>query len=112
MERSTLETFVHADVNIDGIGQTTIRTGVSFLDHLISSFCNHSMLDIALTAESKDGIIHHLIEDVSITLSKTIDKALSDRLQISRFGYAMVPMDESLSYAALDLVKRSFYNIE
>jgi imidazoleglycerol-phosphate dehydratase len=112
IERNTLETSINAGVNIDGIGKTTVKTGLSFIDHLVMSFGQHSMIDITLTAKSKDGIIHHLIEDVSITLSKTIDKALSDRFQTTRFGYALVPMDDSLSYAAIDLVKRLFCNIE
>jgi imidazoleglycerol-phosphate dehydratase len=56
--------------------------------------------------------MHHLIEDVSIALSTAIDKALSGRLQIARFGYALVPMDDCLSYAAIDLVKRQFHNIQ
>lgn len=70
------------------------------------------MLDINLSAKTKDGIVHHLIEDTSIALSLAIDKALSDRLQIMRFGYALIPMDECLSYAAIDLVRRQFHNIQ
>src|ERR687897_2862077 len=112
IERTTHETSVNVDVNIDGSGQTTISTGLSFIDHLITSFGRHSMLDIDLKAKSKDGIVHHLIEDASIALSVAIDKALADRLQITRFGYSLVPMDECLSYAAIDLIKRQFHNIQ
>lgn len=112
VERTTHETSVKIDVNIDGSGQTNVSTGLSFIDHLITSLGKHSMLDIDLKAISKDGIMHHLIEDVSIALSTAIDKALSGRLQITRFGYALVPMDDCLSYAAIDLVKRQFHNIQ
>lgn len=112
VERTTHETSVKIDVNIDGSGQTNVSTGLSFIDHLITSLGKHSMLDIELKAISKDGIMHHLIEDVSIALSTAIDKALSGRLQITRFGYALVPMDDCLSYAAIDLVKRQFHNIQ
>jgi imidazoleglycerol-phosphate dehydratase len=112
IERTTLETSINVDVNIDGSGHTTVSTGLPFIDHLITSFGKHSMLDINLKAKSKDGIVHHLIEDASIALSQAIDKALSDRLQITRFGYALVPMDECLSYAAIDLIKRQFQTIQ
>ena len=112
VDRTTHETSVKIDVNIDGSGQTNVSTGLSFIDHLITSLGKHSMLDIELKAISKDGIMHHLIEDVSIALSTAIDKALSGRLQITRFGYALVPMDDCLSYAAIDLVKRQFHNIQ
>ena len=112
IERTTHETLINVDVNIDGSGQTLVRTGLPFIDHLITSFGKHSMLDINLKANSKDGIVHHLIEDAAIALSLAIDKALADRLRITRFGYSLVPMDESLSYAAIDLIKRQFHNIQ
>lgn len=112
IERTTLETSINVEVNIDGSGHTNVSTGLPFIDHLITSFGKHSMLDINLKAKSKDGIVHHLIEDASIALSQAIDKALSDRLQITRFGYALVPMDECLSYAAIDLIKRQFQTIQ
>ncbi len=112
VERITHETTISVDVNIDGAGQTSVSTGLPFIDHLITSFGKHSMFDINLKAKSKDGIVHHLIEDAATALSLAIDKALSDRSQIKRFGYALVPMDECLSYAAVDLIKRQFHNIQ
>ena len=111
-ERTTHESSVSVEVNIDGAGHTIVNTGLPFIDHLITSLGKHSMLDINLSAKTKDGIVHHLIEDASIALSLAIDKALSDRLQIMRFGYALIPMDECLSYAAIDLVRRQFHNIQ
>ena len=111
-ERITKETSVIVEVNIDGTGKTTIKTGLPFYDHLVTSIGKHANIDIILIAESKDSIIHHLVEDISIALSQTIDKALGDRSNIMRFGYAMVPMDESLAYVTIDLVKRQFYVIQ
>ena len=112
MERITKETSVVVEVNIDGTGKTDIKTGLPFYDHLITSIGKHAHIDIILTAKSKDSVIHHLVEDISITLSQTIDKALGDRSHIIRFGYAMTPMDESLAYVTIDLVKRQFYVIQ
>jgi imidazoleglycerol-phosphate dehydratase len=112
IERTTHETLVNVNINIDGSGQTLVKTDLPFIDHLITSFGKHSMIDINLKAETKDGIVHHLIEDASIALSLAIDKALADRLQITRFGYSLVPMDECLSYAAIDLIRRQFHNIQ
>ena len=112
IERVTKETAVTVEVNIDGTGKTSIKTGLSFIDHLITSIGKHAMIDITLNGKSNDGIVHHLAEDVAIALSQTIDKALGDRARIARFGYAMVPMDESLAYVAIDLVKRQYHNMQ
>ena len=112
MERITKETSIMAEVKIEGTGKTTVKTSLPFIDHLITTIGKHSMIDIILTAKSNDGIVHHLVEDVSITLSQTIDKALCDRSKITRFGYAIIPMDESLAYVSIDLVKRQFCNVQ
>ncbi len=112
MERITKETSVIVEVKVEGSGNINVKTTLPFIDHLITSIGKHSMIDINLMAKSNDGIVHHLIEDISIALSQTIDKALGNRSQIVRFGYAIVPMDESLAYVSIDLVKRQFYNIQ
>jgi imidazoleglycerol-phosphate dehydratase len=112
IKRATKETRVAVQVNIDGTGKTAVKTGLSFIDHLIVAIAKHSMIDISLTAISNDGILHHLVEDTSIALSQSIDRALSDRSRIRRFGHAVVPMDESLASVAIDLVKRQFYNLQ
>jgi imidazoleglycerol-phosphate dehydratase len=112
MERTTKETSVTVEVNIEGSGETNVKTSLPFLDHLITSIGKHGMMDIDLMAKSNDGVIHHLIEDISVTFSQAIDKALGNRSQIVRFGYAIVPMDESLAYVSIDLVKRQFCNIQ
>jgi imidazoleglycerol-phosphate dehydratase len=112
IERVTKETAVTVQINIDGTGKTSVRTGFSFIDHLITSIGKHAMLDITLNGKSNDGIVHHLAEDVAIALAQTIDKALGDRERIARFGYALIPMDESLAYVSIDLVKRQYQKIE
>jgi imidazoleglycerol-phosphate dehydratase len=110
-KRVTKETQVEVEVNIDGNGRAEIKTGLSFIDHLIVALAKHSLMDINLTAISNDGILHHLVEDIATTLSQSIDRALLQRSQVTRFGYATVPMDEALAHVSLDLVKRQFYSI-
>ena len=111
IKRETKETSVSISLNVDGSGKTSVDTGNSFLDHLITSFGKHSMLDLAVKAKSKDKIDHHLIEDTAIAVGMSIDKALGSRAGITRFSYASVPMDESLAETSLDLVKRPYSKI-
>ncbi len=111
IKRETKETSVDVSLNIDGSGKTSVSTGISFLDHMITSFGTHSMMDLTVKAKSKDKIEHHLIEDVAITIGLSIDKALGKRTGITRFSYASVPMDESLAEASIDLVKRPYSKI-
>ena len=111
IKRTTKETDVLVSVNLDGSGKTSINTGIYFLDHLITSFGKHAMLDLKVKAKSNDKIEHHLIEDTAITIGSALDKALGNRSGISRFSYASVPMDESLAEASVDLVKRSYYKL-
>ncbi len=108
IKRQTKETSIVASVNLDGTGKISTNTGISFLDHLITSFGKHSMIDLSIKAKSLDNIDHHLIEDTAITIGSCIDKALGNRVGIARFGYASVPMDESLSEVSIDLVKRQY----
>jgi len=112
IERITKETAVTVQVNIDGTGKTNVKTGLSFIDHLVTSIGKHAMLDITVNAKSNDGIVHHLAEDVAIALAQTIDKALGDRTKIARFGYALIPMDDALAYVSIDLVKRQYQRME
>ena len=111
IKRETKETSVSVSLNIDGSGKTSVNTGISFLDHLITSFGKHSMLDLTVQAKSKDKIEHHLIEDTAIAIGSSLDKALGSRTGITRFSYASVPMDESLADASLDLIKRPYSKI-
>jgi imidazoleglycerol-phosphate dehydratase len=111
IKRETKETSVSVSLDLDGSGKTSINTGISFLDHLITSFGKHAMLDLAVKAKSKDKIEHHLIEDTAIAIGSSVDKALGNRIGITRFSYASVPMDESLAETSLDLVKRPYSKI-
>jgi len=111
IKRETKETSVSVSLNLDGSGKTSVDTGINFLDHLLTSFGKHAMLDLAVKAKSKDKIEHHLIEDTAIAVGSSIDKALGSRTGITRFSYASVPMDESLAEASLDLVKRPYSKI-
>ena len=111
IKRETKETSVSISLNVDGSGKTSVDTGNGFLDHLITSFGKHSMLDLAVKAKSKDKIDHHLIEDTAIAVGTSLDKALGSRAGITRFSYASVPMDESLAETSLDLVKRPYSKI-
>jgi len=112
IKRTTKETDVSASVNLDGTGKISVNTGISFLDHLITSFAKHSMMDLQVKAKSRDKIEHHLIEDTAIAIGSAVDKALGNRAGITRFSFASVPMDESLAQASLDLVKRPFQKID
>ena len=112
INRKTRETEVSVNINLDGSGKISVKTGINFLDHLITSLGKHAMLDLKLSAASKDGIAHHIIEDTAIALASSMDSALGSRSGITRFGYASVPMDESLAEASLDLVKRQYHKIE
>ncbi len=104
--RKTKETEVTARVNLDGDGKNDVFTGVAFFDHLLNSFATHSLIDV--TAKVKGDLKHHSVEDLAIGLGEALSKALGTREGITRFGFAAVPMDDSLAFAAIDLVKRPY----
>jgi imidazoleglycerol-phosphate dehydratase len=112
INRKTKETEVLVEVNLDGKEKISIKTGLPFLDHLITSLSKHAMIDLKLNAKSIDGIDHHLIEDVAIALGNAMDQSLGNRVGIVRFGHSTVPMDESLAEASLDLIKRQYQRID
>jgi imidazoleglycerol-phosphate dehydratase len=112
LSRSTSETTITLKINLDGEGKAQISSGMKFLDHLITIFCKYSLVDIEADVKSNDSIIHHLIEDIAICIGQGLDKALGNRARIMRFGYAIVPMDDSRSNSAIDLVKRQFSKFE
>jgi imidazoleglycerol-phosphate dehydratase len=112
LERRTREVSIELNVNLDGTGKSEIKTNVPFLDHLINAFARYSNIDINLIAKSEDRIKHHLIEDIGIVLGQSINRALGSREKISRFGYSLVPMDESISKVAVDLIKRQYCHID
>jgi len=108
--RKTLETEVTVKVNLDGEGKAKVDTCVSFFNHLVTSFSTHSLIDIA--PKVKGDLKHHAVEDIAICLGEAVNKALGTREGITRFGYAAAPMDCSLAFAAVDLVKRPYFKID
>jgi imidazoleglycerol-phosphate dehydratase len=110
ISRKTRETEIFVKVNLDATGKAEVDTGVAFLNHLITALASHSLIDI--TAHVKGDLKHHAVEDFAICLGETIRKALGDREGIARFGFAAVPMDCSLAFSAVDLVKRPYAKID
>jgi imidazoleglycerol-phosphate dehydratase len=108
--RKTKETEVRVSVNLDGEGKVSVCTTVPFLDHIITSIATHSLIDI--TASVKGDLVHHSVEDIAIGLGEALNKALGTREGIMRFGNAAAPMDCSLAYASVDLVKRPYFKID
>ena len=104
--RTTRETKVEAKVEIDGIGNAMAKTTIPFLNHLLVTLAAHSLLDIEIIASG--DLAHHVVEDVAITLGEAMSKALGDRDGITRFGWAVVPMDDALALASVDLARRPF----
>ena len=104
VERNTKETRIRADLNIDGTGQYEIQTGIRFFDHMLESFARHGGFDLALRADGDlDVDQHHTVEDCGIVLGQAFASALGDKTGILRSGYFLMPMDESLAAAAVDL---------
>ena len=110
VSRKTRETEVLIKVNLDSDGKADVDTGVAFFNHLLTSLATHSLIDIA--AKVKGDLRHHAIEDVAICLGEALRKALGDSKGINRFGFAVVPMDCSLAFAAIDLAKRPYAKID
>jgi len=110
VRRRSKETRVEVSVKLNGNGKSDVRTGVRFLDHMIDSFSAHSLVDVKMRAKGDLG--HHTVEDVALTLGKALKEALGSRAGIIRFGYSIVPMDDTLALAAVDLVKRPYSSID
>jgi imidazoleglycerol-phosphate dehydratase len=106
-ERKTKETRIRAELVLDGEGASTVRCGVGFLEHMLDLLARHGRFDLSVEADGDVQVDdHHTVEDVGIVLGKMIDEALGDRAGITRFGQAVVPMDEALAQVALDLSGR------
>ena len=107
VERTTKETRIRADLNIDGTGKYEIQTGIRFFDHMLESFARHGGFDLTLSANGDlDVDQHHTVEDCGIVLGQAFASALGDKLGILRSGYFLMPMDETLAAAAVDLSGR------
>ena len=115
VNRDTLETKVLVEVALDGEGTSEINTGIGFLDHMLTLFAKHGGL--ALTVQAKGDLWiddHHTVEDVGISLGQALKQAFGDKIGIQRYGFAYVPMDETLVRTALDISGRPFlvYEVE
>ena len=107
VERQTRETRIQAKIDLDGSGRYTIRTGVGFFDHMLEQLARHSLIDIELTAEGDLHIdAHHTVEDSGIVLGRALREALGERVGITRYADAAVPMDETLTRVAVDVSGR------
>jgi imidazoleglycerol-phosphate dehydratase len=109
IDRKTLETDISLTVNLDGTGAADIATGVGFLDHTLTALARHGLFDLTVRARGDLHIdFHHTTEDVGIVLGAAVGRALGDKRGIRRFGNALVPMDETLAEAAVDISGRPF----
>ncbi|MEM0049927.1 MAG: imidazoleglycerol-phosphate dehydratase HisB [Candidatus Bathyarchaeia archaeon] len=108
--RRTSETEVKVKVRLDGSGSASVNTGIAFLDHMLKSMATHALIDLSL--EARGDLSHHVIEDVAICLGEALRRALGDAANIRRFGYAIVPMNCSLAFAAIDLSNRPYPKID
>ena len=109
VERSTKETRIKATVNLDGTGVYKVATGIGFLDHMLEQLSRHSLMDLEVEAKGDLHIdFHHTTEDSGIAIGEAVNQALGDRKGITRYGSALVPMDETLSRVAIDLSNRPY----
>ncbi len=107
--RNTAETKITAEVNLDGSGVFDNKTGIGFFDHMLDQLARHSMIDIMVQASGDLHIDdHHTVEDVGIALGKALAQAMGDKRGIKRYGSCLLPMDDTLLRAALDLSGRPF----
>jgi imidazoleglycerol-phosphate dehydratase len=107
ISRKTKETKIRLALNLDGTGKCSAKTGVGFFDHMLDLLARHALLDLTVHAEGDlDVDAHHTVEDVGIVLGQAIEKAVGDKRGIYRYGWAIVPMDESLAQVAIDLSGR------
>jgi imidazoleglycerol-phosphate dehydratase len=109
VQRKTKETDIRVKLNLDGTGRSRISTGLPFLDHMLELFSRHGLFDLQLSCKGDLEIDdHHSVEDIAITLGQALVEALGDKKGISRYGEAVVPMDEALCRSVIDLSGR-FY---
>lgn len=109
VRRATSESVVELELDLDGTGEAAVSTTVPFFDHLLTAFAKHSLTDLRVSATG-DTLIdaHHTVEDVSIVLGRAIGEALGDKAGIGRYGDALVPLDEALAQAVVDLSGRAY----
>ncbi|MEJ6489500.1 imidazoleglycerol-phosphate dehydratase HisB [Leucobacter sp. USCH14] len=109
LERSTSESQISVSVDLDGSGTSQIETGAPFFDHMLTAFARHSLTDLTVKAVGDVHIdVHHTVEDTGILLGQAILEALGDKSGISRYGDALVPLDEALAQAVVDISGRPY----
>ncbi|MBU0725657.1 MAG: imidazoleglycerol-phosphate dehydratase HisB [Alphaproteobacteria bacterium] len=107
--RSTKETAIEVELNLDGTGTYDVSTGIGFLDHMLEQLSRHSLIDLKLRAKGDLHIdYHHTTEDSGIAIGEAFSKALGERKGITRYGSALIPMDETLTRVALDCSNRPY----
>ncbi|WP_415111128.1 imidazoleglycerol-phosphate dehydratase HisB [Propioniciclava sp.] len=109
IERSTSESTITVELNLDGTGTSEISTGVGFYDHMLTALSKHSLIDLKVEASGDvhiDG--HHVVEDAAIVIGQALKVALGDKKGIKRFGDALVPLDEALAGAVVDVAGRPY----
>lgn len=112
-ERTTAETSISVRIDLDGSGSISVETPIGFLDHLLTLFARHALVDLEVRASGDVHVDeHHTVEDTALVLGRAIDAALGDRLAISRYGDVRLPMDEALALCAVDLGGRAYSDIE
>jgi imidazoleglycerol-phosphate dehydratase len=109
LQRETSESSIDLRVDLDGTGASTIDTSVPFFDHMLTAFAKHSLTDLTVRASGDIEIdVHHTVEDTGIVLGTAIKQALGDKSGIARFGDALVPLDEALARAVVDISGRPY----
>ena len=109
IERKTAETEISVSLNLDGTGNYEINTGVGFFDHMLEQLARHSLIDLEVHANGDTHIDdHHTVEDAGIAFGQALAQAISDKVGINRYGWCLLPMDDTLIRTALDLSNRPF----
>jgi imidazoleglycerol-phosphate dehydratase len=107
INRQTKETKIRLSLDLDGTGKSSPQTGVGFFDHMLDLLARHSLIDLDVKADGDLQVdAHHTVEDVGIVLGQALEKAIGDKRGINRYGWAIVPMDETLAQVAIDLSGR------
>ncbi len=109
ISRKTKETSVELELNIDGSGNYDVKTGIPFFDHMLELFARHGLFDLKIRAEGDIDIdYHHTVEDIGLVLGQAVKQAIGDKAGMNRYGFFILPMDETLVRVALDLSNRAF----
>ena len=110
--RTTRETSIRVTLDLDGTGKTAVKTGIGFLDHLLDALARHARFDLSLICEGDLEVDdHHTAEDSALALGEALDRALGERRGVSRFGWALAPLDEALARAVVDISGRPYADV-